>query len=225
MKLLVVEDELDIRQAIEDFFKKSGGIVISVQNKFEAEDRLLMHQFDAVILDVSLPDGSGIDLIPIIKTTQENAGVLILSAKNSLDDKIKGLDVGADDYLTKPFHIAELNSRVKALIRRNIFNGENSLSLNEILINLTENQAYVQGALLELTKKEFSLLLYFFNNKNRILTKESIAEHLWGDDLDFIENYDFIYTHIKNLRKKISGVGGNDYLKTVHGIGYKYGMA
>lgn len=130
MKLLIVEDEPAICEAVEIFFKKMGGIVISAMNKFEAEDRLLTHQFDAVILDVSLPDGSGIDLIPIIKKTQENAGVLILSAKNSVDDKIKGLDFGADDYLTKPFHIAELNSRVKALVRRNVFNGENTLSFN-----------------------------------------------------------------------------------------------
>jgi DNA-binding response OmpR family regulator len=223
MKLLVIEDEQELRNSISDFFNKSGAIAIGVANKFEAEDKLISHQFDAIVLDITLPDGSGIDIIPIIKETQSNSGILILSAKNSLDDKIKGLDLGADDYLTKPFHLAELNSRIKALVRRNIYKGEDSVSFNEIRVNLTESQAYIDNETIQLTKKEFDLLLYLINNQNRVLTKESIAEHLWGDNIEYLENYDFIYTHIKNLRKKIIANGGNDYLKTVHGIGYKYG--
>lgn len=222
MKLLVVEDEIELRKTISDFFKKNDEVVITAKDKFEAEDKLLSHQFDAIILDITLPDGSGIEILPIIQKTQDNSGVLILSAKNSLDDKIKGLDLGADDYLTKPFHLAELNSRVKALIRRKIFKGDKIIKFNEISINTSENQAYINDKPLALTKKEFTLLLYFTNNKNRVLTKESIAEHLWGDNIDFLENYDFIYTHIKNLRKKILLLGGTDYLNTVHGIGYKY---
>jgi len=222
MKLLIVEDESELREAIAAFFRSSGAVVIVSENVFEAEDKLRTNQFDCVLLDITLPDGSGIELLPIIKQTQENAGILILSAKNSLDDKIDGLDLGADDYMTKPFHMAELNSRVKALLRRNVYQGENVLKFNEIEINLTENQAYIEGALIELTKKEFSLLLYFVNNKNRILTKEAIAEHLWGEAIDGLDNFDFIYTHIKNLRKKIVKMNGTDYLKTVHGIGYKF---
>ena len=222
MKLLIIEDESDLIETIAEFFKKMGELVIAVRTKFEAEDKLLTHQFDVIILDITLPDGSGIDLIPIIKNTQENSGVLILSAKNSLDDKIAGLDLGADDYLTKPFHLAEFNSRIKALIRRKIFKGDDVIHFHEIRINLNENQAYINDTQLVLTKKELSLLLFFVNNSNRILTKESIAEHLWGDDIDFMENYNFIYTHIKNLRKKILEVGGIDYLKTIHGIGHKY---
>ncbi|MFT6922168.1 MAG: DNA-binding response OmpR family regulator [Crocinitomicaceae bacterium] len=222
MKLLIVEDEKDLREVIGAFFKKSGEIVITAKDKFESEDKLLSHQFDVVILDITLPDGSGIELIPIIKQSQQNAGILILSAKNSLDDKVAGLDLGADDYITKPFHIAELNSRVKALVRRNLYKGESILQFNEISINLTESQAYINDLLIVLTKKEYSLLLYLINNKNRILTKEAIAEHLWGENIDFLESYDFIYTHIKNLRKKITTSNGRDYLKTVHGIGYKY---
>jgi DNA-binding response OmpR family regulator len=222
MKLLIIEDEQELRNTIADFFKNIGELVITAKGKFEAEDKLLSHQFDIIILDITLPDGSGIDILPVIKESQENSGVLILSAKNSLDDKIIGLDLGADDYLTKPFHLAELNSRVKALERRKIFKGEKVIQFNEISINLSENQAYINEQLLSLTKKEFTLLLYFINNKNRVLTKESIAEHLWGDNIDFIENYDFIYTHIKNLRKKILSIGGPDYLNTIHGIGYKY---
>lgn len=222
MKLLIVEDEIELSYTIADFFKKEGELVLTAKDKAEAEDKLIFHQFDVVILDITLPDGSGIDILPIIKQTQENCGVLILSAKNSMEDKIKGLDLGADDYLAKPFHIAELNSRVKALVRRKIYKGEEILQFNEININLSANQVYINDTPLALTKKEFALLLYFINNKNRVITKEAIAEHLWGDSIDFSENFDFIYTHIKNLRKKILSIGGVDYLNTVHGIGYKY---
>ncbi|CAG5082872.1 response regulator transcription factor [Parvicella tangerina] len=223
MKLLIVEDEKDLRETVAEFFRKMGELVITAEDKIEAEDKLISHQFDVVILDITLPDGSGMGILPMISKTQESSGVLILSAKDSLDDKINGLDRGADDYLTKPFHLGELNSRVKALVRRKVYKGDTYIQFNEIKVNISENQAYVNGELLPLTKKELTLLLYLINNKNRVLTKESIAEHLWGDNLDYIENYDFIYTHIKNLRKKIERAGGEDYLNTVHGIGYKYG--
>ncbi|XOV67555.1 MAG: response regulator transcription factor [Fluviicola sp.] len=222
MKMLIVEDELELQKVVTTFFKKSGCIVVSALNKFEAEDKLLSHQFDVIILDITLPDGSGLNLLPIIRESQTNSGVLILSAKNSLDDKIEGLDQGADDYITKPFHLSELNSRVNAIIRRKQLKGDDVLSFNEISINHTEKQAYVNDTLIPLTNKEFALLLFFVTNQKRVLTKESIAEHLWGDNLDYLENYDFIYTHIKNMRKKIEAAGGNDYLRTVHGLGYKY---
>jgi len=222
MKMLIVEDELELQKVVTTFFKKSGCIVVSALNKFEAEDKLLSHQFDVIILDITLPDGSGLNLLPIIRESQTNSGVLILSAKNSLDDKIEGLDQGADDYITKPFHLSELNSRVNAIIRRKQLKGDDVISFNEIRINHTEKQAYVNDALIPLTNKEFALLLFFVTNQKRVLTKESIAEHLWGDNLDYLENYDFIYTHIKNMRKKIEAAGGNDYLRTVHGLGYKY---
>jgi DNA-binding response OmpR family regulator len=222
MKLLIVEDEKDLNKLLTEFFMKSGEQVVSVLNKFQAEDELLVNQFDAVLLDITLPDGSGLDLIPIIKSSQTNAGLLIISAKNSLDDKINGLDLGADDYITKPFHLAELNSRVNALLRRKVFQGNDSLIFSEIIVNLHEKQTYVSGNLVALTKKEYVLLTYFMINKNRVLTKEAIAEHLLGSSMDFNENFDFIYTHIKNLRKKIEAAGGQDYLSSVHGMGYKF---
>lgn len=222
MKLLIVEDEAELGRSIAVYFGKRGDLVLVAKDKFEAEDKLLSHQFDVIILDITLPDGSGLELLPVISANQENSGVLILSAKNSLDDKINGLDLGADDYLTKPFHLAELNSRVNALLRRKIFKGDTNIRLNEIAVNLSQNQAYVNEVELILTKKELALLVYLITNKNRVLTKESIAEHLWGDNLDYLENYDFIYTHIKNLRKKIEALKGEDYLQTIHGIGYKY---
>ena len=222
MKLLIIEDEVDLCLTISNFLKKEIDVVMTAFNKKEATEKLLYNQFDIVILDIGLPDGNGLEILTTIKQYQEKPCVIIVSAKNSLDDKIKGLDLGADDYITKPFHLAELNSRVKALARRKIFHSEEVLRFNEISINLTENQSYINDQLIELTKKEFALLLYFITNKNRVLTKESIAEHLWSDSIDFLDNYDFIYTHIKNLRKKIDQLGGTDYLKTVHGIGYKY---
>ncbi len=220
--MLIIEDEWELQKVIKAFFKKSGCIVVSALNKFEAEDKLLSHQFDVIILDITLPDGSGLNLLPIIRESQTNSGVLILSAKNALDDKIDGLDQGADDYITKPFHLSELNSRINAIIRRKQLKGDDVISFNEISINHTEKQAYVNETLIPLTNKEFALLLFFVTNQKRVLTKESIAEHLWGDNLDYLENYDFIYTHIKNMRKKIEASGGNDYLRTVHGLGYKY---
>ena len=222
MKFLIVEDERDLNQLLTDFFVKSGEKVVSSFNKFQAEDELLMHQFDVILLDITLPDGSGLSLIPIIKSTQTNAGLLIISAKNSLDDKIKGLDLGADDYITKPFHLAELNARVNALVRRKIFQGEEALIFNEIKINYQEKQVYVHENPLALTKKEFELLNYFVINKNRVVTKEAIAEHLLGSSMEFNENFDFIYTHIKNLRKKMIASGSTDYLTSVHGMGYKF---
>ncbi len=139
-----------------------------------------------------------------------------------MDDKLKGLDLGADDYITKPFHLPELNSRINAIIRRKDFHGETNITHNEIEINPAGKQAVVNGRQLELTKKEYNLLLYFIVNKNRVLTKEAIAEHLWGDNIDMADNFDFVYTHIKNLRKKIEKEGGTDYLKTVYGVGYKF---
>lgn len=222
MKLLIIEDEIDLQKTIEDFFKLQNFNVHIASNKFEAEDLILVNQFDILLLDIGLPDGNGIDLLSVIKKNQQDCGILIISAKNSIDDKIKGLDLGADDYITKPFHLAELNSRIKALLRRK--NGEHNASLefNEIKLNTIEFEATINSKNLNLTQKEYLLLLYFISNKHRVLTKESIAEHLWGNNGGYIDNYDFIYTHIKNLRKKINQSGGADYLKTIHGLGYKY---
>lgn len=222
MKILLIEDEPDLRSTLLNFLEKEKFAVYPVENVFDAEDELLVYQFDLILLDITLPDGSGLDLLPIIRKSQDNAGVLIVSAKNSIDDKVNGLDLGADDYITKPFHLAELNSRIRALIRRKVYDNKEVLSFNEISIDTVGKSVQINDKPFELTSKEYSLLLYLITNKERILTKEDIADHLWGDSAGYFENYDFIYAHIKNLRKKIQAAGGNDYLKTVHGIGYKY---
>jgi DNA-binding response OmpR family regulator len=175
-----------------------------------------------VILDLTLPDGNGLDILQALKKKRSQAGVLIVSAKNSLEDKLKGLDFGADDYLTKPFHLAELNARVKSIIRRRNFEGNEELIYYEIRINTQTCEVRICDQLITLTRKEYELLLYFLHNKQRILTKEAIVEHLWGDNMDVADSFDFIYTHIKNLRKKIQEKGGDNYVKTVYGMGYKF---
>lgn len=222
MKLLIVEDEVGLLSTMVEFFKKEDFISLGAIDLFTAEDKLLSHQFQVVILDITLPDGNGVDLIKRIHETQDNCGVLIVSAKNSLTDKIKGLDYGADDYITKPFHLSELHARVRAICRRNHSNLESSLVFNELEINLKTIQFFINKNEVELTKKEFQLIGFFIANKNRVITKEGIVQHLWGDEMELSDNFDFIYTHIKNLRKKIVDANGKDYLKTVYGLGYKF---
>ncbi len=223
MKLLIVEDELDLLNSTCVYLQKEDFICEPASNFFEAEDKLLSYNYDVVILDINLPDGNGLDLLKYVKEKSPETGVLIVSAKDSLDDKLKGLDLGADDYITKPFHLAELNSRVNSLLRRRKFEGNNNIIFEEIEIDPVAKIAMVNARPVELTKKEYFLLLYFITNKNRVLTKEAIAEHLWGDNIDMVDNFDFIYTHMRNLRKKLKKSGANDYLQTIYGLGYKFG--
>ncbi|RUA12199.1 MAG: DNA-binding response regulator [Flavobacteriia bacterium] len=223
MKILIVEDEKDLADVTCKYLKKEDFICEFAYNFFDAEDKLITYNYDIVILDINLPDGNGMDLLKIIKKQYPSTGVLIVSARNSLDDKLKGLDLGADDYITKPFHLAELNSRVKSLIRRQKFKGQDSISFHEIEIDPTARSVKVNQETVGLTRKEYNLLLYFITNKDRVLTKESIAEHLWGDSIDMADNFDFIYTHMRNLRRKLKKKGAKDYLQTIYGLGYKFG--
>jgi len=223
MKLLIIEDELELIKEIEAYLSNESFICETALNYNEADEKLTLYNYDIAIIDITLPGGSGLSLIEKIKNHHINTGIIIISAKNSLNDKLKGLDLGADDYLTKPFHMAELNSRVKAIFRRRKFEGQNEIIFNEISVIPDLGLIKVHKKSVVFTKKEYELLLFFMGNKNRLLTKESIAEHLWGDNIDLADSYDFIYTHINNLRKKIVGAGGKDYLKTVYGMGYKFG--
>lgn len=223
MKLLIVEDEIELLNATCGYLEKADFVCESAPNFFEAEDKLLSYKYDVVILDINLPDGNGLDLLKFVKEKSPETGVLIVSAKDSLDDRLKGLDLGADDYITKPFHLAELNSRVNSLLRRRKYEGSNNIVYHEIEIDPVAKTAIANEIVLDLTKKEYFLLLYFITNKNRVLTKEAIAEHLWGDNIDMVDNFDFIYTHMRNLRKKLKKSGANDYLQTIYGLGYKFG--
>ena len=222
MKLLIVEDEKALSDAIVEYLTSEGYGCETALNFWTADEKVALYDYDCVLVDISLPNGSGFDVIKELKKRKSEAGVIIISAKNSLDDKIMGLEIGADDYMTKPFHLSELNARIKSIIRRRNFSGHIEIICNEIVIIPDEALVKVNNLPIELTKKEYDLLLFLLSNKNRVLTKESIAEHLWGDDMDTSDSFDFIYTHIKNLRKKITEKGGKDYLKTIYGMGYKF---
>ncbi len=222
MKILIVEDEIELLIAMSNFLIRENYICELAENFLKADEKLSIYEYDIILLDISLPDGNGLELLKIIKRYQVKAGVIIISAKDSLDDKISGLDKGADDYMTKPFQLSELNSRIKAVIRRRQFDGNNILKFNEISINTDSKEVSVNEQEINLTKKEYDLLLYFIINKNRVLTKEALAEHLWNDNIDLADNFDFIYTHLNNIRKKIKRTGGNDYIRTIYGMGYKF---
>ena len=222
MKLLLIEDNQQLNEELTLFLKEEGYITERAFTFLEASDKINSYKYDLIIVDIGLPDGSGFDIIMELKSRGETSGVLIISAKNAIPDKVKGLELGADDYITKPFHIAEFNARVKSILRRKNFEGNNKIYFNEISIDINAASVSVNENILALTKKEYELLLYFIYNKNRVVTKESIAEHLWGDHADSSDNFDFIYNHIKNLRKKLVGSGAKDYLKSVYGMGYKF---
>ena len=222
MKLLIVEDEKALRENITNYFSEDGNICESCSSLDAARDKLSNYDYDCVLLDIGLPDGEGFAVLDFLKEKSRNEAVLIISARNSLDDKLKGLNIGADDYLTKPFHLAELKARTMAIYRRKTFQSSEKLIFNEISINLAGRSVNVNQTPLSLTRKEYDMLLYFIANKGKVISKNAIAEHLWGDEMDMHDNFDFIYTHVKNLRKKLLDVTPNDYLKSIYGIGYKF---
>jgi DNA-binding response OmpR family regulator len=221
MKVLIIEDEKQLADSISSYLKGEGYSCEVASTFLSADEKVQVYDFDCILLDITLPGGSGLNILQHLKAKKPNAAVIIISAKNSLDDKVEGLDSGADDYLPKPFHLSELNARLKSVIRRRSFGGSNEIEFNGITVNLTERRAIVKGQEIALTKKEYDLLLFFLSNPNRVITKESIAEHLWGEEMDVADSLDFIYSHVKNLRKKIMEKGGDDCIQTVYGMGYK----
>ena len=220
MKILLVEDELEMQHLIQDYFALEKNIV-EVASDFDlAFEKINLYEYDCILLDITLPKGNGLALIKSIKAVRPKTGIIIISAKNSFDDKIDALNLGADDYLPKPFYLPELNARVKALIRRNNFEGIDTISINEITIHTDERKVLVHHSIVNLTSKEFDLLVYFIANKNRVIQKNAIIEHLWGDNADQFDNFDFIYNHVKNLRKKLLLANATDYIQSIYGIGY-----
>ena len=222
MKILLVEDELQLSKTLLKFLKNEGFLVDTAFDFPQALFKIADNLYDCILIDITLPKGNGLELIKQLKADHSKSGVIIISAKNSDDDKILGLDLGADDYLSKPFNFSELNSRIRALLRRRNFDGENTLQINELIIKPNEHCVFVNDEEVVLTKKEFDLLLFLVTNKNRVVSKLSIAEHLSIDDEDQIFNHDFIYVHLRNLRKKLSDKGCIDYIQTIYGIGYKF---
>ncbi|MBN2571965.1 MAG: response regulator transcription factor [Ignavibacteriales bacterium] len=222
MKILLVEDNKILAQDIKHYLKESGFLVEWVENLKSANEKIALYNYDIAIVDLGLPDGNGLSLIKKIKDNNIEIGVLILTARDSIDDKVKGLNVGADDYMTKPFHNAELIARLHSIQRRKSDTRNNIIQVDEIKIDTLNFDVYVKNEKLKLTKKEFDLLLYFMHNPKKILTRESIAEYLWGDQIDQADNFDFVYNHIKNLRKKIIDACGKSYIKAMYGMGYKF---
>lgn len=219
---MLIEDNVELASSISAFLAREGYICEISYNIRDAQDKLISFQYDCVLLDIMLPDGNGLEILRFMRQEKLQSSILILSAKNSLDDKIIGLEEGADDYLTKPFHMPELNARLRAIYRRKTLNGSNIIAFNEITLNIDTFEAWVNGTQLDMTRKEFDLLMYFMVNRNRVLSRQSIAAHLWGDYTDNLSNFDFVYQHVKNIRKKISAASGTDYIGTVYGLGYKF---
>ena len=221
MKILIVEDEQDLRETIRTSLLKEKFVVETAADYFSALDKINDYDYDCILLDIMLPGGSGLDLLRELKHLRRTDSVLIISAKDSLDDKVDGLELGADDYLTTPFHLAELTARIKSLIRRRQAQGDMSVTVGNLLLYPDKRQAEVGGAPLQLNRKEFDLLYYFVVNANRVINKMSLAESVWGDNIDQADSLDFIYSQVKNLRKKLKQANASVELKAVYGFGYK----
>ena len=222
MKVLIVEDEKEILTDLLGFLEAEGVICSVANTHAQAVDKILMHEYDCILLDLMLPDGDGLDILNKLRSKGDNTGIIIISAKNSLPDKIEGLRIGADDYLEKPFHKAELLARLYSVIRRRQFDSRNILNAGNLEIDLLSRDAFVGKVHIDLTKKEFDLLLFFIANKQRVLSKATIAEHLSGDLADMFDSHDFIYAHVKNLKKKLKEVNATPQIETVYGTGYKW---
>lgn len=222
MKILIIEDEKVLSDSILSYLKAEKYLCEQAFDYNDALMKVRLYDYDCVLLDLTLPGGDGLDILRDIKQRNSQAGVIIVSAKDSLDDKIRGLEIGADDYLSKPFHLAELSIRIYAVIRRREFGASNVVENNGIRIDLLEKSVVANGNTVALTKSEYDLLLFFIGNRNRILSKNAIAEHLSGEFADVIDNFDFIYAHIKNLKSKLAACGVQGCIQNIYGMGYKW---
>lgn len=220
MKILLIEDEPSLLVAMRHYLEGEQYNVSTASNFRKASEKVHDYAYDCVIVDITLPDGNGLAIVNELKAAHSQAGIIIVSAKNSLDDKLNGLDLGADDYLTKPFHLPELNARIRSLMRRRQHQGEMHLCFGDITIMPNRKHVLVANQPVDLTGKEYELLLFLVTNKNRLLSKAAIVEHVWGDYMDGIDSHDFLYTHVRNLRRKLLDAGSPDYITTRYGAGY-----
>jgi len=221
MKVLIIEDEVSLLRSMLEYFRKEDFVCEGVDNFHDGLARLEDFDYDCIILDINLPGGSGLELLKFIRQQQKEDGVIIISARNSLDDKVAGLTFGADDYLTKPFHLPELNARIKSLLRRKHSQGKHLLQLGVLGIDMQSRTAEISNTPLPLTKIEFDLLFFMLVNKNKVLSKRAIGEHLFGYESEGFSSFDFVYSHIKNLKRKLKERGVEDMIETVYGLGYK----
>ena len=221
MKILIVEDERDMREGMAQSLEQELYIVETAADYDAALEKIGVYQYDCILLDIGLPNGNGLNLLRELKKEGSNSGVIIVSAKESIDDKVTGLNEGADDYLSKPFHMAELHARVKSVIRRKMLGGTTKVVVENVQVDTDERSVSINGQTLELNRKEYDILLYLITNKGRLVTKAALAEHVWGDAIDEASSFDFIYSQIKNLRKKLKDCKAQIEIQAIYGIGYK----
>ena len=222
MKILVIEDEKELRDVIVRSLQKELFVIETAEDFTSASAKISDYDYDCILLDIMLPGGSGLTLLEELKTLRKGKNVIIISAKDSVDDKVKGLNLGADDYLAKPFHLAELTARVKSVIRRKSVDGQNTVEINNVQMNLVERTVTINGNPVLFNRKEFDILFYFLTNKNRLINKTALAEQIWGDNIDQSDDFEFIYSQIKNLRKKLKDAGARCEIQAVYGLGYKF---
>lgn len=222
MKILIVEDDNDLREITTHSLEKERYVVSQAPDYRTALQKIEDYDYDCILLDIMLPDGNGLDLLAELHVLGKHTNVIILSAKDSLEDKVNGLDLGADDYLPKPFHLAELHARIKSLFRRKLREGERKLQVGNVELFPDDFRVMVQGKEIELNRKEYDILNYFMSRPGRLVNKNTLAESVWGDHIDQVDNFDFIYAQIKNLRKRLKDAGATPELKSVYGFGYKF---
>lgn len=221
MKVLIIEDEEEMLQNMKQTLEKEDYLVETATDYDSAFLKIGVYEYDCILLDISLPGKNGLEILKELKKRRISDGVIIVSAKNSLDDKLEGLHLGADDYLPKPFHMAELNARIKAIFRRRNLKGNTFIQIENLKINIEDRIAFIEGEELLLNRKEFDILFYLTSNRNRLVNKTALAEHVWGDHIDQTDSFDFIYSQIKNLRKKLKDHQAQIEVKAIYGIGYK----
>lgn len=221
MKILVIEDEPQLLQNIKDSLEKEQFLVETASDYYTAIDKIAIYEYDCVLLDIMLPNGNGLNILNNLKKEAKGENVIIISAKDALDDKLKGLSLGADDYLTKPFHLAELNARVKVLFRRKTLNGKDNITYGNLKLEIEDRLLFVNQTNIPLNRKEFDILNYFLLNRDRLITRTALAEHVWGDHIDQVDNFDFVYSQIKNIRKKLQTSKADLKIESVYGVGYK----
>jgi Response regulators consisting of a CheY-like receiver domain and a winged-helix DNA-binding domain len=222
MKILIIEDERELSRNIVNYLSLDNYLCEQAYNFQEAMEKIVLYSYDCMLLDLNLPDGEGLKILEEIKKHNIDSGIIIISARGSLDDKITGLKIGADDYLAKPFSLSELSMRIYALMRRRKFSNNNILKSNEVEIDLLSKTVKVDETAVILTKSEYDLMLYLIGNKNRVVSKNAIAEHLSGDMADMLDSYNFVYAHIKNLKSKLGDAGCINRIKTIYGTGYQW---
>jgi DNA-binding response OmpR family regulator len=224
MQILIVEDEDSLRESMVSYLEMEGFRCEQAGNYHTGLCMLDQHDYLCMLIDLNLPDGDGLELVKLARENQAETGIIIISARSALEERVKGLELGADDYLVKPFHLSELVARIHSVVRRTRIRGAEILKIGVIRVSPEEKQCFVEDQAVDLTRKEYDLLLYLMANRNRVITKESIADYLWGDYGGGYGSYDFIYTHLKNLRRKLEDAGSPDYIQNIYGVGYKFSV-